>query len=104
MGVSMIGSQVRAMDRMFERMMGMTGHRSPLMMVDNMFDRLENYTRKACMPEEGAEFTVYRMVPTTYKPEKQEDGSILLKVITKEEGFSEELRGPDVKKDADKEV
>jgi hypothetical protein len=44
------------------------------------------------------------MVPTTYKPEKQEDGSILLKVITKEEEFSEELIGPDVKKDADKEV
>ena len=29
------------------------------------------------MPEEGTEFTVYRMVPTTYKAEKQEDGSIL---------------------------
>ena len=56
------------------------------------------------MPEEGTEFTVYRMVPITYKAEKQEDGSILFKVITKEEGFSEELRGPDVKKDADKEV
>ena len=104
MGVSMIGSQVRAMDRMFERMMGMTGHRSPLMMVDNMFDRLENLTRTACMPEEGTEFTVYRMVPTTYKAEKKEDGSVLFKVINKGEGFSDELKGPDVKKDADKEV
>ena len=104
MGVSMIGSQVRAMDRMFERMMGMTGSRSPLMMVDNMFDRLENYTRTACMPEEGTEFTVYRMVPTTYKAEKKEDGSVLFKVISKEEGFSDELKGPDVNKDADKEV
>ena len=104
MGVSMIGSQVRAMDRMFERMMGITGHRNPLMMVDNMLDRLENYTRTACLPEEGSEFTVYKMVPTTYKAEKQKDGSILFKVITKEEGYPEELRGPDVKKDADKEV
>jgi hypothetical protein len=103
MGVSMISSQVRAMDRMFERMMGMTGHRSPLMMVDNMFDRLENYTRTACLPEEGSEFTVYKMVPTTYRAEKQEDGSVLLKVVNKEEGFSEELKGPDVRKDANKE-
>ena len=102
MGVSMIGSQVRAMDRMFERMMGMTGHRNPLMMVDNMFDRLESFTRTACMPEEGDKFTVYRMVPTTYKAEKQEDGSVLFKVIGKE-GFSDELKGPDVKEDADKE-
>ena len=49
------------------------------------------------------EFTVYRMVPTTYKAEKQEDGSVLFKVISKEEGFSDELKGPDVKEDADKE-
>ena len=104
MGVSMISGQVRAMDRMFERMMGMTGHRNPLMMVDNMFDRLENYTRTACMPEEGSEFTVYRIVPTTYKAEKQKDGSILLKVINKDEGFSDELKGPDIEKDANKEV
>jgi len=104
MGVSMISSQVRAMDRVFERMMGMTGSRSPLMMVDNMFDRLENYTRTACMPEEGQEFTVYRMTPTTYRAEKQEDGSILFKVVTKNEKYSEDLRGPDVKKDADKKV
>ena len=98
----MISSQVRAMDRMFERMMGMTGHRNPLMMVDNMFDRLESFTRTACMPEAGTEFTVYRMVPTTYKAEKQEDGSVLFKVIGRE-GFSDELKGPDVKEDADKE-
>jgi len=104
MGVSIISSQARAMDRMFERMLGMTGHRSPLMMVDSMLDRLENYTRTACLPEEGAEFTVYRAVPTTYKAEKQEDGSILFKVITKDNKFSEETRGPDTKKDADKEV
>jgi len=104
MGVSMISAQVRAMDRVFERLMGMTGHRSPLMMVDSMVDRLENYTRTACMPEEGAEFTVYRAVPTTYKAEKQEDGSILFKVITKDIKFSEDIRGPDTKKDADKEV
>ena len=98
----MISSQVRAMDRMVERMMGMSGHRNPLMMVDNMFDRLESFTRTACMPEEGTEFTVYRMVPTTYKAEKQEDGSVLFKVIGRE-GFSDELKGPDVKEDADKE-
>jgi len=104
MGVSMISAQVRAMDRVFERLMGMTGHRSPLMMVDSMVDRLENYTRTACLPEEGAEFTVYRAVPTTYKAEKQEDGSILFKVITKDIKFSEDIRGPDTKKDADKEV
>jgi len=104
MGVSMISAQVRAMDRMFERLMGMTGHRSPLMMVDSMVDRLENYTRTACLPEEGTEFTVYRAVPTTYKAEKQEDGSILLKVVTKDSKFSEEVRGPDSKKDANKEV
>ena len=82
----------------------MMGHRSPFMMIDNMFDRLENLTRTACMPEEGAEFTVYRIVPTRYKAEKKEDGSILFKVINKEEGFSDELKGPDVKKDADKEM
>ena len=74
------------------------------MMIDNMFDRLENLTRTACMPEEGAEFTVYRMIPTRYKAEKKEDGSVLFKVINKEEGFSDELKGPDVNKDADKEV
>ena len=73
------------------------------MMVDNIFDRLETFTQTACMPEEGSEFTVYKMVPTTYRAEKQSDGSILLKVVEKNEGFSKELKGPDVRKDADKE-
>ena len=104
MGVSIISSQARAMDRMFERMMGMTGHRSPLMMVDGMLDRLENYTKAACLPEEGTEFTVYKAVPTTYRAEKQEDGSILLKVVKEKNKFSEELRGPDMVKDANKKV
>jgi|TARA_R100001530_G_scaffold136162_1_gene115544 hypothetical protein len=104
MGVSMMSSQVRAMDRMFERVMGMTGHRNPLMMVDNIFDRLETFTQTACMPEEGSEFTVYKMVPTTYRAEKQEDGSVLLKIVEKKAGFSEELKGPDMEKDADKKV
>ena len=92
MGVSMLSGQVRAMDRMFERMLGMTGHRNPLMMVDSMLDNFEKYTRTACLPEEGSEFTIYQMVPTTYKAEKEEDGSILFKIVNKEEA-GEEKKG-----------
>ena len=78
-------SQARAMDRAFERMMGITGYNSPLTMIDSVFDRLESITRQASLPKDGEEFTLYNLVPVTYKSETQEDGSVLFRVINKEE-------------------
>jgi len=83
MSIRLVSGQARAMDRMFERMMGFTGQANPLTMVDNVFDRFEKFTREASLPADGTEFTLYQMVPTTYRAEKQEDGSVLFKVITK---------------------
>ena len=85
----MVTNQLRAMDRMFERMMGMTGHRSPLAMVESALSSI---------PTNGEQFTVWKLTPTKYRTELQEDGSILFKVVSDNE-FSDELKGPDVKKD-----
>ena len=96
----MVTNQIRAMDRMFERMMGFTGHRSPLAMVESTMDRMESML--SSIPTNGEQFTVWKLTPTKYRTEFQEDGSILFKVV--EEGkFSEELQGPDVE-NADKKV
>ena len=97
----MVTNQLRAMDRMFERMMGMTGHRSPLAMVESTMDRMESML--SSIPTNGEQFTVWKLTPTKYRTELQEDGSILFKVV-EDGGCSDELKGPDVKKDADKEV
>lgn len=101
----MVANQFRAMDRMFERMMGFTGHRTPLAMVESAMDRMESML--SSIPTNSEEFTVWKLVPTTYRTEVQKDGSILFKIVEKKEEdskreFSEELRGPDV--DADKKV
>ena len=94
----MVGNQIRAMDRMFERMMGMTGHRSPLAMVESTMDRMESML--SSIPTNSEEFTVWKLTPTTYMTEVQEDGSILFKVVEgkKDNGWSEEAKGPDVEK------
>ena len=67
-------NQVRSIDRIFERMMLLTGHTSPLAMVDHMFTQLESYT-------EGEEVTLWKMVPTRYRVEKDEDGRLVLEPI-----------------------
>ena len=84
MSIRLVSSQARAMDRMFERMMGFTGQANPLTMVDNVFDRFERFSREASLPADGTEFTLYEMVPTTYRAERQSDGSVLFKVVTKD--------------------
>jgi hypothetical protein len=110
----MVTNQLRAMDRMFERMMGMTGHRSPLAMVESAMDRMESALSSiptngepamdrmesalSSIPTNGEQFTVWKLTPTKYRTELQEDGSILFKVVSDGE-FSDELKGPDVKKD-----
>jgi hypothetical protein len=95
----MVANQIRAMDRMFERMMGFTGHRSPLAMVESTMDRMESML--SSIPTNGEQFTVWKLTPTTYRSELKEDGSILFSVVEKGE-FPEELKGPDV--NADKKV
>jgi len=72
--VDLYKNQVRSIDRIFERMMSLTGHTSPLAMVDHMFTRLESHT-------EGEEVTLWKMVPTRYRVEKGEDGRLVLEPI-----------------------
>lgn len=95
----MVTNQLRAMDRMFERMLGITGHKTPLAMVEEAMDRMESML--SSIPTNSETLTVWKLVPTTYRTEVKEDGSILFTPIKKrvEGEFSEELKGPDVKKD-----
>ena len=67
-------NQVRSIDRIFERMMTLTGHTSPLAMVDHMFNRLESHT-------EGEEVTLWKMVPTRYRVEKDKEGRLILEPV-----------------------
>tara|TARA_R100000789_G_C2894506_1_gene118519 strand:+ start:58 stop:315 length:258 start_codon:yes stop_codon:yes gene_type:complete len=71
--------QVRAMDRFFETAMGR--NLSPFAFMDRVLD---NVTQNI-PPEDGSEFTVYKMVPVHYRIEHQKDGSVHYNIIKEDE-------------------
>lgn len=75
---------MRAIDRLFDRMTGLSGMSSPLQVVDSWFDRLEQDTRVACQPEDGI-YTVYEMRPVTYQVETNDNGDIIHRRLSAEE-------------------
>ena len=70
---------VRAIDRFFETAMGR--NLSPFAVMDRVLDTVT----QNIPPEDGTEFTVYKMVPTQYKVEYQPDGSVHYNIIGAEE-------------------
>ena len=71
--------QVGAMDRFFETAMGR--NLSPFAVMDRVLD---NVTQNI-PPEDGSEFTVYKMVPVHYRIEHQKDGSVHYNIIKEDE-------------------
>jgi hypothetical protein len=76
--------QVRALDRFFESAMGRD--LSPFAVMDRVLDNVSQNVP----PKDGAEFTVYKMVPVNYRVEYQEDGSVHYNIISKDESTEED--------------
>ena len=75
---------MRAIDRLFDRMTGFSGMSSPLAVVDNWFDNLERDVKIANGPEDGS-VTRYEMVAKTYKREVNENGDVIFRLLTDDE-------------------
>ena len=75
---------MRAMDRLFDRLTGFSGVSSPLAMVDGFFDRMERDIKVACQPEDGV-YTVYEMKPVTYKIETNDNGDVIHRRLSADE-------------------
>ena len=75
---------VRAIDRLFDRMTSVAGMQSPLAMVDGFFDRMERDIKVACQPENGI-YTVYEMKPVTYKIETNDNGDVIHRRLSADE-------------------
>ena len=75
---------VRAMDRLFDRLTGFSGLSSPLQVVDTWFDNLERDVKIANGPSDGI-VTRYEMVAKTYKREVNENGDVIFRLLTDDE-------------------
>ena len=75
---------MRAMDRLFDRLTGFSGVSSPLQMVDGFFDRMERDIKVACQPEDGV-YSVYEMKPVTYKIETNDNGDVIHRRLSADE-------------------
>lgn len=82
--ITVANRNMRAIDRLFDRMTGMAGMSSPLAMVDGFFDRMEKDIKVACRPEDGV-YTVYEMNPVTYQIETNERGDVIHRRLSKDE-------------------
>ena len=78
--ITVANRNLRAIDRLFDRMTGVAGMSSPLAMVDGFFDRMEKDIKVACRPEDGV-YTVYEMKPVTYKIETNDNGDVLHRLV-----------------------
>jgi|TARA_B100001964_G_scaffold207242_1_gene238996 hypothetical protein len=76
--------QIRALDKFFETAMGRD--LSPFAVMDRVLDSVTQNVP----PKDGAEFTVYKMVPVNYRVEYQEDGSVHYNIISKDESTEED--------------
>ena len=75
---------IRAIDRLFDRMTGFSGLSSPLAVVDGFFDNLERDIKVANGPADGI-VTRYEMVAKTYKREVNENGDVIFRLLTDDE-------------------
>lgn len=82
--ITIANRNLRALDRVFERMTGVAGMSSPLAMVDGFFDRMENEIKVACRPEDGV-YTVYELKPVTYQIETNERGDVIHRRLSEDE-------------------
>ena len=86
---------MRAMDQLLEGLARMSGFKSPLDMSTRIVKEAE-----ATIVNDAAEgiYTVYKMVPQTYRIETKEDGSVLHRLLTADEVKS--LSAPEKKEAA----
>ena len=70
---------VRAMDRFFDSALDRSF--SPFAIMDKVLDSIVDNVP----PEDGQEFTFYKMVPVHYPVEHQEDGSVHYNIVKEEE-------------------
>ena len=75
---------MRAIDRLFDRMTGFSGLSSPLQVVDSWFDNLERDVKIANGPEDGI-VTRYEMVAKHYKREVNDNGDVIFRLLTDDE-------------------
>jgi len=75
---------IRAVDRLFERLTGFSGLSSPIAVVDNLFDNLERDIKIANGPEDGI-VTRYEMIAKHYKREVNENGDVIFRLLTDDE-------------------
>ena len=75
---------IRAMDRLFDRLTGFSGLSTPLQVVDGFFDNLERDVKIANGPADGI-VTRYEMVAKTYKREVNEHGDVIFRLLTDDE-------------------
>ena len=84
MSMMLSNRNMRAIDRLFDRMTGFSGLSSPLAVVDNWFDNLERDIKIANGPSDGI-VTRYEMVAKTYKREVNESGDVIFRLLTDDE-------------------
>ena len=84
MSMMLANRNMRAIDRLFDRMTGVSGLSSPLAVVDNWFDNLERDIKIANGPSDGI-VTRYEMVAKTYKREVNESGDVIFRLLTDDE-------------------
>mgnify|MGYP000843578321 FL=1 len=82
--ITIANRNLRALDRVFDRMTGFSGMSSPLAMVDGFFDRMERDIKVACQPENGV-YTVYEMKPVTYQIETNDRGDVIHRRLSEDE-------------------
>ena len=75
---------IRAVDRLFERLTGFSGLSSPIAVVDNLFENLERDIKIANGPEDGI-VTRYEMIAKHYKREVNENGDVIFRLLTDDE-------------------
>jgi len=84
MSMMLANRNMRAIDRLFDRMTGFSGLSSPLQVVDSWFDNLERDMKIANGPSDGI-VTRYEMVAKTYKREVNENGDVIFRLLTDDE-------------------
>jgi hypothetical protein len=75
---------LRALDRLFDRVTTMSGLSSPLAAVDHFFDSVSRDIKVSCAPESGR-YTVYELTPVTYEVEVNDRGDVTHRRLSKEE-------------------
>ena len=82
--IPIANKNLRALDRIVDRMTRLSGMPNPLAMVDGFFDGVEKDIKVACQPENGV-YTVYEMRPVTYKIETNDNGDVLHRRLSEDE-------------------